>query len=103
MTEQPSLAALWNERQELMAAIAEHDDNDDPSDTGLDDLVVRLYDGPERAISRTVPETLDECLILARLLSTKYCSEDWGSNWGGDQDVHLAKSLLVGLERLARN
>jgi hypothetical protein len=97
------LQNLWNERQELMTAIAEYDDNDDPSDTGLNDLVIRLYDGPERAISQTVPETLDECLILARLLSTKYCSNDFSSMWGGDQDVHLAKSLLVGLERLARN
>ena len=102
MTEQTSLDALWNERQELMAAIVELEASDDSGDK-MNDLVRRLYDGPERTISQTVPENLDECLILARLLSTKYCSEDWGSNWGGDQDVHLAESLLVGLERLARN
>ena len=98
------LQDLWKERQGFMAAIAELEASDDSidNDDKMNDLVRRLYDGPERTISQTVPGNLGECLILARLLSTKYCSEDWGSKWGGDQDVHLAKSLLAGLERLAR-
>ena len=97
------LQNLWNERQGLMAEIAELEATNGRDDSGdeMNEIVGRLYNGPERAISQTVPQTLDECLILARLLSTKYCSDDYGSVWGGDQDVHLAKSLLTGLERLA--
>jgi hypothetical protein len=100
------LHELWKERQGLMAEIAEHEARHDPDDISgdkMNDLVGRLCDGPERAISRTIPKTLDECLILARLLSTKYCSDEFGSSWAGDQDIRLAKSLLTGLERLARN
>jgi hypothetical protein len=96
------LQNLWNERQELMAAIDEleaRDDRCDISGDEMDDLVCRLYDGPERAISRTVPQSLDECLILARLLATKYCGDFDNSNWKSAQDVRLAKSLLTGLER----
>ena len=97
------LQELWKERQGLMAEIAELEATDGRDDSGdeMNELVGRLYNGPEHAISRTVPQTLDECLILARLLSTKYCSEEFGSVWGGDQDIHLAKNLLDGLERLA--
>jgi hypothetical protein len=98
------LQDLWKERQGLMAAIAELEAGDnrgfDRSDE-MDNLVCRLYDGPERTISQTVPGNLDECLILARLLSTKYCGDFDNSNWQGAQDVHLTKSLLAGLERLA--
>ncbi len=98
------LQDLWNEREELMAEIAAHEARHDPGDISgdkMNDLVGRLYDGPERAISRTVPQTLDECLILARLLATKYCGEFDNSLWKDAQDMHLAKSLLTGLERLA--
>ena len=95
------LQDLWKERQGLMAEIAAHeDDPDDISGDKMNDLVGRLCDGPEHAISRTIPQNLNECLILARLLSTKYCSDEFGSPWAGDQDIHLAKNLLDGLERL---
>ena len=42
------LQDLWNEREEIMAEIAAHEARHDPGD--VDDLVGRLYDGPERAI-----------------------------------------------------
>ena len=45
----------------------------------------------------TVPQTLEECLIHARLLADLYCHPDF-SNWAGEQDTRMARSLLAGLE-----
>jgi hypothetical protein len=54
------LQDLWKERQGRMAAIAELEASDDSidNDDKMNDLVRRLYDGPERTISQTVPENL---------------------------------------------
>ena len=65
-----------------------------------DELSSELYDGPERAISRTVATTLAGCLVQARLLATEYV-HDFDSHWEHSQDYHLAQSLVAGLERLA--
>ena len=92
------LQDLWNQRQRLMAALAELDvDDDDQPAT----LLSKVHCGTDCAIADIVPQTLEECLIHARLLANVYC-DPHDSRWGEKQDTRLAKSLLSGLERLAR-
>ena len=105
------LQTLWAEHQDLMVRNAEltaklrelanagdyigvlaaEQENNDVLDKLHCDIACQIAD--------TIPQTLEECLIHARLLAEVYCTE--GGSWSRDQDVRLAKSLLAGLERLS--
>ena len=92
------LQDLWSEREQIMAAVAGLDIEDDD---GHSALMHKVYSGTDVAIADTIPQTLEECLIHARLLATIYC-EPCDSMWAEKQDARLAKSLLAALERLSR-
>ena len=106
------LQDLWKEREELTtrytqlgAIITEHYDAGDKAavlaaEEEFNDALGKAYGDTDCAIADIVPQTLEECLIHARLLATAYCTEE-ESNWSDKQDALLAKSLLAGLERLA--
>ena len=102
------LQDLWHEHQHLMVtrdslekrAEACEDPNYEPVEKELRAVSDKLHDETDCAIADTMPETIEECLIHARLLAGMYCLPD-NSNWTGKQDARLAKSLLTGLERLA--
>ena len=108
------LQDLWNERQaltarytELGAIITERYDAGDndavvAAEAEFNDALGKAYGDTDCAIADIVPQTLEECLIHVRLLAVAYCTEE-DSNWANRQDIRLVKSLLTGLERLARN
>ena len=76
------------------------DPNYEPVEKELRAVSDKLHDEIHCAIADTIPQTLEECLIHARLLASVYC-EPYDSMWSEKQDSRLAKSLLTGLERLS--
>jgi len=104
--------ALWQEREQLAATKEALWDQfwayDKAGDTDgcltiqeeQDDFGAQIYD-LDGEIADIVPQSLNECLIHARLLATEW-SSDATTGSRDAIDTRLAKSLLAGLESLAR-